>query len=49
MKLFKVTMFNNVTKSLEESYIESRNAKTAIRDIDCYRSHNYQVIDSVLA
>lgn len=49
MKLFKVSMYNKLTKKVEESYICSRNAKTAAKDLGCYRSHNYHVIDSVLA
>lgn len=49
MNLFKVSFFNKLTKQTEDSYIYSRNAKTAIKDLDCFRSHNYQVINSQLA
>lgn len=48
MKLFKVSMFNKLTNKVEESYIYSRNAKTAVKDLDCFRSNNYHVVDSVL-
>lgn len=49
MKLFKVSMYNKLTKKVEDGYICSQNAKTAAKDLGCYRSHNYHVIDSVLA
>lgn len=49
MRLFKVTMFNKVTQSLEDSYIFSKTSKTAAEDVDCYRSHNYSIINSVPA
>ena len=49
MKLFEVTMFNRLTNKLEHSYIYSPNAKTAAKDLDCFRSHNYKLVDSVLA
>lgn len=47
MKLFKVTMFNKLTQHLEESYIYSRTAKTAIADLTCFRSNNFQPVDSI--
>lgn len=47
MKLFKVTMFNHLTEHTEESYIYSRNSKTAIDDLDCFRSNNFTPVESI--
>lgn len=48
MKLFEVTMLNQLTNKIERSYIYSRNAQTAAKDLDCLRSHNYQLVNSKL-
>lgn len=46
MKLFKVRMYNRLTKKIETSYIESKTARSAMKDLECFRSDYFSPVDS---